>query len=127
MPARANPDPNAARRILQAEIPPNVPQPVPVQHPLRCAIHGDEEKIPELKQIVATTEGLHEGLKAFLQDKLDELESNAASIHLHEVDIPGGGALHITWRERHHGRRAMKEGMAVKVEPKSEVESPEAA
>lgn len=96
-----------------AGIPVGIPIPVAPKHPLRFAIHGDEEKIPVLKQMLLENKELHPGLKSFLQDKLDELESNAASIDLHEVDIPDGGTLNITWKGRHHGKRSMKQGTAI--------------
>lgn len=83
------------------------------KHPLRMAINGDEDKLVDLKNIIAGTD-IHEGLKAFIADEIDKLKSNAGSIHLHLLDRPDGGFnLHITLDPKHHGSRKMIQGVAV--------------
>lgn len=95
------------------------PVPIPVQgkHPLRFGIHGDEDKTEELKKIIEGYEGLHPGLKAFLRDELAKIPDshNAACVHLHDVEQPGAGFdLNISMRWRLHGRKGMRQGVAVK-------------
>lgn len=93
--------------------PKKVPMPAAAKHPLRASIDGDEEKIPELKTIIADMD-LHHGLKSYLADKLDKLTSNAAAVHLKDVDRPDGGFdLHISVIPKIHGRRKMVQGVAV--------------
>ncbi len=87
------------------------------KHPLRVSIDGDEEKIPELKLIIAASE-ISPHLKAFLAEELDKLKSNAAEIHLKDVEKTGGGFdLHISVSARHHGKRRMVQGVAVAHQP----------
>jgi hypothetical protein len=87
--------------------------PAVAKHPLRFSFDGDEEKIAELKAIVNASE-LHAGLKAYIADEFDRLGSNAAAIHLKDVEQPSGGCdLHISIRPKHHGKRKLVQGAAV--------------
>jgi uncharacterized membrane protein affecting hemolysin expression len=86
----------------------NIPMMAKVKHPLRHSINGDTHTIEELKKIVDMVE-ISNSLKAFIQEELDTMESNAASIHLHVVDHPGNGMsvqlhispVHLGPRKRH--------------------------
>jgi hypothetical protein len=70
--------------------------PPPVKHPLRFAINGVKDKIPEMKKMINETE-LDDGLKAFICCELDKMTSNAAEVHLHDVERPDGGFdLHVS-------------------------------
>jgi len=89
-------DPNHVQEVLTAA------------HPLRYGIHGDTHFIGELKTIVEQSKSLHDSLKVFLCEELDEMESNAARLDLHLVDHPHGGlslTLHIS--PVHLGARAV--------------------
>lgn len=100
----------------QATVIQKIPIPVQGKHPLRFGIHGDEEKIDELKKIIQGYDGLHAGLKAYLLDELDKAPGthNAASIDLHDVERPGHGFdLQVSVRWRQHGRRMMSQGLPV--------------
>ena len=70
--------------------------PPKVKHPLRFGIHGITDKIADLKQTIQDSE-LADGLKNFLCDELDKMKSNAAEIHLHDVERSDGGFdLHVS-------------------------------
>jgi len=89
-------------------LPEGTPMMAKVKHPLRHSINGDTHTIEELKKIVDENE-ISDSLKAFIQEELDTMESNAASIHLHVVDHPGNGVsvqlhispVHLGPRKRH--------------------------
>lgn len=89
-------------------LPEGTPMMAKVKHPLRHSINGDTHTIEELKKIVDETE-ISDSLKAFIQEELNTMESNAASIHLHVVDHPGNGVsvqlhispIHLGPRKRH--------------------------
>jgi hypothetical protein len=79
-------------------IPSNVPMPLEPRQLVRSAVRGVTDKIPELKAFVAA-QNLDEHLKQFIASELDELSSNAAEIHLHDVEMPDGGFnLHLTMK-----------------------------
>ncbi len=80
-----------------------VPLPVPGKHPLRFAIKGIVDKIPDLREFIGKQE-FDPDLKTYILSELEELTSNAAEIHLHDIEIPGGGFdLHLSIRPRHLG------------------------
>ena len=89
-------------------LPEGTPMMAKVKHPLRHSINGDTHTLEDLKKIVDETE-ISDSLKAFIQEELDTMESNAASIHLHVVDHPGNGVsvqlhispVHLGPRKRH--------------------------
>ena len=65
-------------------------------HPLRFAINGVTDKISDLKDFIAAQECAAD-LKTYINAELDKLSTNAATIHLHEVERPGGGLdLHLS-------------------------------
>jgi len=86
--------------------PKKIPLPVPGKNPVRFSINGIVEKIPELKKIIAAEE-FDEDLRAYILSELDELKSNAAEIHLHDVEFGDGQGfdLHLSIRARHLGTR----------------------
>lgn len=74
----------------------NVPLPEEPVQLVRAAVSGTIDRIPELKAWIAEQE-LDEHLKAFIASELDEITTNAAEVHLHDVEMPGGGFnLHLT-------------------------------
>lgn len=94
--------------------PAKVPLPVPIKHPLRFSIDGDHDKIPDLIKIVEQMEGLHPGLKQYLIDELKQAPTNAAELHLKDVEQPDAGFdLHISCRWQHHGRRKSVQGQTI--------------
>ena len=73
----------------------NVPHPEPHVQLVRVAINGITDKIADLKTAIAAM-ALDEHLKAFIASELDEIETNAAEVHLHDIEVPGGGFnLHL--------------------------------
>jgi hypothetical protein len=86
--------------------------PAPVAHPCRASIDGEEEKIEALKALVDSSR-IDDDLKPWLKKRISLLKSNAAQIHLVDVEKPEGGFdLHISVRAKHHGRVKMVQGMA---------------
>ena len=74
----------------------NVPLPVDPVQLVRTAVRGVTDKIPDLKAYVAALE-IDEHLKGYIASELDEITENAAELHLHDVEMPGGGFnLHLT-------------------------------
>ena len=72
---------------------------------VRAAVRGITDKIPELKATVAGLP-LDEHLKAFIAGELDAMKSNAAELHLHDVEMPDGGFnLHLTIKPVQLGER----------------------
>lgn len=70
--------------------------PAQVKHPLRFSINGVMDKIPDLKKTIEDSD-LDVGLKTFLCSELDKMKSNAAEIHLHDVERSDGGFdLHVS-------------------------------
>jgi hypothetical protein len=83
----------------------NVPMPLPAVELVRAAVRGITDEIPKLKAIVAGLQ-IDEGLKAFIAVELDELTSNAAELHLHDVEmLDGGFNLHLTIKPVQLGER----------------------
>lgn len=83
----------------------NVPMPDPPVELVRAAVRGVTDKIPDLKVLVAGW-GIDEDLKTFIASELDELSSNAAEIHLHDVEMPEGGFnLHLMIKPVQLGER----------------------
>ncbi|MEN6533315.1 MAG: hypothetical protein ABFD89_06605 [Bryobacteraceae bacterium] len=81
---------------MPEKLPSNVPMPLEPTQLVRAAVRGVTDKIPELKAIIAAW-ALDEHLKQFMASELDELSTNAAEIHLHDVEMPDGGFnLHLT-------------------------------
>lgn len=77
--------------------------PVPPKNLIRFAIRGVVDKIGDLKSFVEKQD-FDPDLKTFIQSELDELKSNAAEIHLHDIEHPEGGFdLHLSIRPRHLG------------------------
>jgi len=88
-----------------SNIPSNIPIPVAPKNPVRFSIEGIVDKIPDLKKYVDTLE-CDPDLKTFIQSELDEMTSNAAEIHMHDVERPGGGFnLHLTISPVHLGAK----------------------
>lgn len=84
--------------------PKKVPLPITEKHPLRCAIQGVTDKIDDLRTYIDSLGDIDPDLKRYISTELDELDSNAAEIHLHNVEHPGGGFnLHLSIRPRHLG------------------------
>ena len=84
----------------------NSPLPAPVKSNVRHAVRGITDKIPELRKIVAGLD-IDPDLKVYIGTELDELKSNAATIHLHNVERPGGGFdLHLAIVPFHLGQPA---------------------
>lgn len=78
-------------------LPPNAPLPVKQPHPLRHAINGDTHLIGELKTIIQGKE-IDATLKQWICEELDEITTNAATVHLHVLDLIDGSVtidLHI--------------------------------
>ena len=74
----------------------NVPLPTEPRNLVRQSINGVTDKIDDLKAAIATME-LDEHLKAYLTAELGELTTNAAEIHLHDIERPDGGFnLHLS-------------------------------
>ena len=74
------------------------PNPFPkgIKSPVREAIRGVTERIEPLRQIVKDL-AIDPDLKTYIVSELDELKCNAATIHLHNVERPGGGFdLHLS-------------------------------
>lgn len=95
----------------------NIPLPAPVKHPLRFAIAGVTDKIPDLKKFIAEQE-FDPDLRTYILSELDELTSNAAEIHLHDVEQPGGGFdLHLSIKPRHLGGLASQIHRPAAAEP----------
>lgn len=87
--------------------------PVTPKHPLRASIDGDEDKIDALKTLIASYGEVDPNLKSFIAARLDNLASNAAEVHLKDVDRPDGGFdLHITIKPKQHGKVKMVQGVA---------------
>lgn len=73
------------------------------KNPARFVIPGVCDRIPELRKYV---DGLDcdPDLKKYIASELDEITTNAAEIHLHNVDGPTGGMnLHLTVSPVHLG------------------------
>jgi hypothetical protein len=82
-----------AKKTAEIEMP---AAPAAEPHPLRFAINGVTDKIPDLKSFISA-QNFDEDLKTYINSELDELESNAATVHLHEVERPSGGLdLHLS-------------------------------
>ena len=89
-----------------AQQPKNIPLPQPIKHPVRFSIRELKDKIPDLKVVIKGSE-LHEGLKSFINDELDKMTSNAAEIHLHDVERSDGGFdLHVSVKPVFLGARS---------------------
>jgi hypothetical protein len=74
------------------------PMPVLGKHPLRFGITGVAHTLAEQKAFITNLD-MDEDLKRFVLKRLDQVKTNAAEIHLHDVDRPGeqgGFDLHIT-------------------------------
>lgn len=80
-----------------------VPMPIASRNPVRFAIRGVVDKICDLKSFVEKQD-FDPDLKTYIQSELDELTSNAAEIHLHDIEHPEGGFdLHLSIRPRSLG------------------------
>jgi hypothetical protein len=92
--------------------PNTVPLPMAGKNPVRFAIRGVTERIPELRTLIEAQD-FDADLKRYIQSELDELNSNAAEIHLHDVEFGDGEGfdLHISVRARTLGA---KEGVVFK-------------
>ena len=92
-----------AKNVLD---PKKVPLPVPGKNPVRFQIRGIVERIPDLKRIIADQE-FDEDLRAYIISELDELKTNAAEVHLHDIEFGDGEGfdLHLSIRARHLGTR----------------------
>ena len=82
----------------------NIPMPVPGKNPMRFAIRGVVNAIPDLKKFIEAQD-FDADLRAYILSELDELKSNAAEIHLHDVEFGDGEGfdLHLSVRARHLG------------------------
>ena len=91
--------------LKPTSLPKNAPIPPPVKHPLRFAIKGVIDKIPDLKATINATE-MADGLKKYICDELDKMTSGAAEIHLHDVERSDGGFdLHVSVKSVFMGAR----------------------
>jgi hypothetical protein len=76
--------------------PTGVPMPDKPVNLVRQSINGITDKIPDLKTAIAGMD-LDEHLKQYLCSELDEITSNAAEVHLHDIERPDGGFnLHLS-------------------------------
>ena len=84
----------------------NVPLPEKPVQLVRTAINGITDKIPDLKAAIAGM-ALDEHLKKYLASELDEITTNAAEVHLHDIKRPDGGFnLHVSVKPIHLGMGA---------------------
>jgi hypothetical protein len=66
------------------------------ENPLRFAISGITNFLPQLADAVTHAEPMCESLKGFIIKELGDIETNAAKLDLHLVDHPHGGvSLHL--------------------------------
>lgn len=71
--------------------------------PARFVISGVCDKIPDLRKYVAGLD-CDPDLRKYIDSELDEITTNAAEIHLHNVDgATGGMNLHLTITPVHLG------------------------
>lgn len=96
--------------ILPVKNPPKPPKkffaPRPIVPAQRFSITELTDKIPDLKSSLKNVEGLHPGLLQYLNDILDKIKGNSATIDLHEVekfDGLEGCDLHISIGGKNHG------------------------
>jgi hypothetical protein len=88
---------------MSPEPPSNIPLPNKPVQLVRAAVSGVTDRIAELKTYVIA-QPLDEHIKNFVLKELDGLTSNAAELHLHDVEMPGGGFnLHLTIKPKHLG------------------------
>lgn len=66
------------------------------ENPLRFAISGITNFLPQLVDAIQSAEPVDESLKGFIIKELGDIETNAAKLDLHLVDHPHGGvSLHL--------------------------------
>jgi len=83
-----------------------VPMPIVPKNPIRFSIRGVTDRIDTLKEFVAAQD-FDSGLKVYIAAEIDKLKSNAAEIHMHDVEQPDGGFdLHLSIRPRNLGAHA---------------------
>lgn len=85
-----------------------VPMPTPPVQLVRTTVPGIVDKIPDLKLAISEME-IDAHLKDYLSDALDKLSTNAAEIHIHEIDLPDGGGFNL-----HIGVKAVQLGAPLK-------------
>lgn len=82
--------------------------PVAPKNPIRFSIRGVVDKVDDLKAFIGQQD-FDADLKNYIQSELDELSSNAAEIHMHDIEHPEGGFdLHLSIRPRYLGGDAKK-------------------
>ena len=75
---------------------PTVPMPMPQRQLVRTAIFGIVDKIADLKSAISSDKRINASLQTYIATELDKLTTNAAEIHLHDIERPDGGFdLHI--------------------------------
>jgi hypothetical protein len=84
--------------------PSKIPLPAAGKNPVRFAIRGVTDRIPELHQLIEAQD-FDSDLKRYIQSELSALGSNAAEINLHDVEYGDGEGfdLHLSIRARHLG------------------------